>query len=250
MNLPYFRPLTVIDDCQNEGLITVADAGRLGNQMCQYATLMATSKLINATPVISYRMSKILTKVFPNLTIPVLNCSQSLNWTYTNEDELKTLDPSISREQNIFIEGFPAELPLFHPFRQTVLQEFKFDLGLEGSAKQFLRQVAQDTGAEIFVGMHVRRSDYAVFLKRTYNGRLLSKKYFMEAKSFLQQKMLNSKLVFIVASDDHKWCHEMFASQDDVKMTNCDNSAELDLAILSQCDHSIIRLVVLYENAS
>ena len=72
----------------------------------------------------------------------------------------------------------------------------------------------------------------------------------MEAKSFLQQKMLNSKIVFIVASDDHKWCHEMFASQNDVKMTSCDNSAELDLAILSQCDHSIIRLVVLYENAS
>merc|ERR1712038_1953193 len=62
----------------------------------------------------------------------------------------------------------------------------------------------------------------------------------MEAKSFLQQKMLNSKMVFIVASDDHKWCQEMFANQNDVRMTNFDNSAELDLAILSQCDHSII----------
>ena len=79
-------------------------------------------------------------------------------------------------EQNIFIEGFPAELPLFHPHRQTVLQEFKFDLGLEERAKHFLRQVTKDTGAEIFVGMHVRRGDYEVFLKRTYNGRLLSKK--------------------------------------------------------------------------
>ena len=78
--------------------------------------------------------------------------------------------------QNIFIEGFPAELPLFHPHRKTVLQEFKFDLGLEERAKHFLRQVTKDTRAEIFVGMHVRRSDYAVFLKRTYNGRLLSKK--------------------------------------------------------------------------
>ena len=57
--------------------------------------------------------------------------------------------------------------------------------------------------------------------------------------------MLNSKMVFIVASDDHKWCQEMFATENDVIMTNFDNSAELDLAILSQCDHSIIRLVLI-----
>ena len=82
----------------------------------------------------------------------------------------------INTGQNIFIDGFPAELPLFHPYRQTVLQELKVDLGLEESAKQFLSQVAKDTGAEIFVGIHVRRTDYAGFLKRKYNGRLLSKK--------------------------------------------------------------------------
>ena len=96
-NFPCIRSQAVINNCQNVGLITVADAGRLGNQMCQYATLIATSKLINATPVISSRMSKILNKIFPSLTIPVLNCSNSLNWTYTNENELKTLNPSISR---------------------------------------------------------------------------------------------------------------------------------------------------------
>ena len=72
----------------------------------------------------------------------------------------------------------------------------------------------------------------------------------MKAKFYLEEKFPHSKMVFIVASDDHKWCHEMFANQNDVKMTNCDNSAELDLAILSQCDHSIIRLVFLYVNTS
>ena len=52
-------------------------------------------------------------------------------------------------------------------------------------------------------------------------------------------------MVFVVASDDHKWCQEMFATENDVIMTNFDNPAELDLAILSQCDHSIIRLVLI-----
>ena len=37
----------------------------------------------------------------------------------------------------------------------------------------------------------------------------------MEAKAYLQRKFLHSKLVFIVASDDRKWCQEMFAKEAD-----------------------------------
>ena len=65
----------------------------------------------------------------------------------------------------------------------------------------------------------------------------------MEAKAYLQRKFLHSKLVFIVASDDRKWCQEMFAKEEDMMMTHLANRAGLDLAILSQCNHSIIRLV-------
>ena len=66
----------------------------------------------------------------------------------------------------------------------------------------------------------------------------------MEAKAYLQRKFLHSKLVFIVASDDRKWCQEMFAKEEDMMMTHLANRAGLDLAILSQCNHSIISLVV------
>ena len=49
------------------------------------------------------------------------------------------------------------------------------DSGLVTSAKLFLQRVAKDTGAQLFVGMHVRRTDYAVWLKEKVKGRLLSK---------------------------------------------------------------------------
>ena len=54
----------------------------------------------------------------------------------------------------------------------------------------------------------------------------------MEAKAYLQRKFLHSKLVFIVASDDRKWCQEMFAKEEDMMMTHLANRAGLDLAIL------------------
>ena len=77
--------------------------------------------------------------------------------------------------QNIFIDGYPADVPLHHPYRQLVLQEFKMNSGLVVSAKHFIGQVAIDTGAEIFVGIHVRRTDYGPLLSLRTKGRLLSK---------------------------------------------------------------------------
>ena len=69
------------------------------------------------------------------------------------------------------------------------------DLELEESAKQFLSQVAKDTGAEIFVGIHVRRTDYAGFLKRKYNGRLLSKKVDLKLQIILSCRWKVCKVV-------------------------------------------------------
>merc|ERR1719273_2126465 len=84
--------------CQSFGLLTVGDGGRLGNLMSQYATLVGASEIINATPVISDHMRKTLAKVFPYLSIPVLNCTGPLNWKIVNIEQFHTLNTSnISR---------------------------------------------------------------------------------------------------------------------------------------------------------
>ena len=67
----------------------------------------------------------------------------------------------------------------------------------------------------------------------------------MEAKAYLQQKFPHSKMVFIVASDDRNWCQKMFSKEENMIMTKWDSSPGLDLAILSHCNHSIIRFVYL-----
>ena len=65
----------------------------------------------------------------------------------------------------------------------------------------------------------------------------------MEAKAYFLKKFPHSKMVLIVASDDQKWCQKMFAAEENMIMTNSTNSPGLDLAILSQYNHSIIRFV-------
>ena len=48
-----------------------------------------------------------------------------------------------------------------------------------------------------------------------------------------------SNVTFIVASDDKMWCQKYLA-KNDVIVTSIENSAELDFAILKNCNHSII----------
>ena len=76
------------------------------------------------------------------------------------------------------------EVPIFHAYRHSLSQEFNMDSGLVTSAKLFLHRVAKDTGAQLFVGMHVRRTDYAVWLKEKVKGRLLSKMVGLNFKQF------------------------------------------------------------------
>ena len=69
---PTYNPLTIKkNNCPEHGLITVEHLGRLGNLMCQYATLYAYSKLLNRKPVISsLHMSNDLLNLFPSAFIP------------------------------------------------------------------------------------------------------------------------------------------------------------------------------------
>ena len=99
IHLAHFRheTSTSTNRCQSFGLLTVGDGGRLGNLMSQYATLVGASEIINATPVISDHMRKTLAKVFPYLSIPVLNCTGPLNWKIVNIEQFQTLNTSISR---------------------------------------------------------------------------------------------------------------------------------------------------------
>ena len=144
-------------------------------------------------------------------------------------------------DQNIFINGWPVEIPLQQIYRHLILKEFKMNLQLVAKADHFLNEISVKYKANVFIGVHVRRTDYEPHLKNLFKGRLLSKRYFMEAKLYLEEKFPHSKMIFIVASDDPKWCQKMFADEDNMVMTDPSNSAGLDLAILSHCNHSIIR---------
>ena len=53
--------------CQN--YMTIYDRGALGNQMCEYVSLLGISSRLGYTPVLSGYTRKMLDKSFPNIDI-------------------------------------------------------------------------------------------------------------------------------------------------------------------------------------
>jgi len=92
-------------------------------------------------------------------------------------------------------------------------------------------------------------ADYKDWLLLKNYGNLTSRAYFLEAMNIYRKKYVTSStaVLFVIASDDMAWCKKMFLNENDVVLTSSSSSKfskrqpTFDLAILSQCNHSILR---------
>lgn len=122
-------------------------------------------------------------------------------------------------------------------------REFVFKRALRQHTEATLRETAAQFKLTdpIFVGVHVRRTDYSSFLWQKIRAKPAPVEYYLNAMSYFDQKY--DKVLFLVASDDIEWCRNnlisnkflvRFVSDYDVK------GVGKDLALLSACNHSII----------
>jgi hypothetical protein len=85
-------------------------------------------------------------------------------------------------------------------------------------------------------------------------GQLVSSKFVRQAMDAFRQKFSTPKndVVFVMASDDSKWCAEMFSNDTDVYLVSTlasklsPKQPTFDLAVLTNCNHSIIRFGVFF----
>ena len=82
-----------------------------------------------------------------------------------------------------------------------------------------------------WIGIHVRRIDF-------YKGSVSDDAYILKAMQYFSQKYHNT--IFIIASDDKKYCEQKFSEKKNVIVTPTHFSPSEDMAILSLCQHSIV----------
>ncbi|KAK7873961.1 hypothetical protein R5R35_012970 [Gryllus longicercus] len=235
--------------CPRDGIVTVSQGGRLGNQMWEYASVWAVARRTGLEPYVPRCIRRVLDEVFEDLSVPplgyVAHCPANWAgvikapeyWAYTN--------------QSILLPKFAVLPELVLSWADDIRLEFKFKRKLAETSQRVLQmaagRVANGSGADAaapatFVGIHVRRTDYQNYLWRTRRAFLADAGYFLSAMDYFRSKY-GANVAFLVVSDDPTWCrHHLVGDHTDVFVVSKAGvtSPGQDLAIMAACNHSII----------
>lgn len=230
--------------------MTINAIGRLGNLMGEYATLYALAQLNDRPAFILKKMAKVLQKYF-KISLPILN--ETVVKELENQ-KLKTkqirlhdwMEPSYSNFEGFFIRltGYPASWTFYHHIRQEILKEFTFRDHIVLAAQSKLRALRAGRTSVTYVGIHVRRTDYVKLMKTAkYKGVVADAGFLANATDYFREKYADA--IFVVASDDLDWCvKNINNSRKDVYFVGNNDIKDpiWDLAILANCNHSIITI--------
>ncbi|TRY80484.1 hypothetical protein TCAL_09571 [Tigriopus californicus] len=257
------------DDCPyHQFVMTTHDKGRLGNKMSEYATLLAVSALTGFTPVLSKEHHSALIDVFPSIpyngSIISDSCINEAHQLFT-ENLAATQAFLATRPQerirNIRLMHYPNTVFYFDKIKGILKDHFAFTPRVNDAAEEFLaatrRQIASRIPNPIWVGIHVRRTDYEHHLDMLQNGTLVKFEFFIRAMIKLKETLSDSNpnfdpsnLVYLVSSDDVDWIKDNFQTlahaETIIYAANAFESKfefppnHLDMCIMSKCNHSIV----------
>ncbi|XP_064479910.1 galactoside alpha-(1,2)-fucosyltransferase 2-like [Ornithodoros turicata] len=209
-----------------------------------YATLYALAKLNRRRAYVHPQMYTNLAPYF-RVTLPVIGrrALTTQRWrSYTLEDRMKEQYAHI-QDLYVWFRGFPCSWTFYHSIREEIVKEFTFHEHLKYKAWKTLHKLRGNRTEPTFVGIHVRRGDYVNIMRDELQGVVADKTYFEKAMGYFRSRY--KELIFVVVSNDMAWCEENIdASLGDVYFPGDgdENSPGNDLALLVQCNHTIMTL--------
>lgn len=177
--------------------------------------------------------------MFESLTLPTLeeiaHCPINLN-TFVNSLEMWNFT-----NQSILLQRYSSLPEVVLIWVQDLFQEFTFRKNLRDKSLQVLKTASRLVNDSVlYVGVHVRRTDYLGYLWRKHRTEVADSKYFYSAMEYFERKY--SSVVFIVISDDPVWCVAKLGMKKNVYVASKHSLSTpgQDLAIMAACNHTII----------
>ncbi|CAH1779361.1 unnamed protein product [Owenia fusiformis] len=216
--------------------ISGAYTGRLGNLMFEYASTLGIAKSNNLTMLISVQNE--LHKYF---NLSVMRTERGVPEKADNIGEngccrfarnLMNIQP----KRNVTVHTYLQSFKYFQMIQEVIRREFRFHTSIREAADMFITNFTKMEKNVTLVGIHVRRGDILLKDKIDFGYTVPSTSYFINAMDYFRIQFSNVK--FIVCSDDRKWWEK------NMNLTNVviskGTKPEVDMAILSKCDHVII----------
>ncbi|KAM5298160.1 galactoside alpha-(1,2)-fucosyltransferase 1 isoform 1-T2 [Glossophaga mutica] len=229
------------------GAWTISPDGRFGNQMGQYATLLALAQINGRQAFILPTMHATLAPVF-RITLPVLapEVDRDTPWRTLDLHDWMSEEYAHLQEPLLKLTGYPCSWTFFHHVRDQIRREFTLHGHLRDKAQDFLRRLRlPGTGAapSTFVGVHVRRGDYLEVMPHHWKGVVGDGAYLQQAMDWFRAR--HEAPIFVVTSNGMDWCRQNIdASRGDVIFAGDgqEGSPGRDFALLTQCNHTIMTI--------
>ncbi|XP_008047254.1 galactoside 2-alpha-L-fucosyltransferase 1 [Carlito syrichta] len=229
------------------GTWTISPDGRFGNQMGQYATLLALAQLNGRRAFILPAMHAALSPVF-RITLPVLapEVDSRMPWRKLQLHDWMSEDYALLQDPLLKLSGFPCSWTFFHHLREQIHAEFSLHDHLRDEAQSLLGGLRLGhTGdrPSTYVGVHVRRGDYLQVMPDRWKGVVGDRDYLRQAMDWFRAR--HEAPIFVVTSNGMEWCRgNIDTSHGDVVFAGDgqEGSPGKDFALLTQCNHTIMTI--------
>lgn len=228
--------------CPKNGIVTVVQGGRLGNQIWEYASVVAVAKVTGLQPYVPGCIKSTLEPLFQNLSVPLLDeighCTVQISKYIRYMEEYNP-----KRHNTIILKKYNVQPELIAKYIHDIIQELSIKKGLLEESQKILHPVTKyfNKTFDTFIGVHVRRTDYIPHIRQMYRVKPAYIDFYKSAIDYFSEKNPNS--VFVVVTDDPIWCQKHFKTMSNVFVISKllqNSTPELDMAILASCNHTII----------
>lgn len=236
-------------------------AARFGNNIFQYVCAYTTAMQTNYVPIIA--SDDALLTMFPHIYAKRLSPNtKQLNSKYLPFDihnsakyentVLQSVREARVQKKNATIFGFFQSWKYMRGFEDDIRYQLRVNQTITSAAEDKIHAVThqyftvndtnnldENSYRITYIGVHVRRKDMAA--PSTYRGMCSAPAEYIN-KAMQYYRNLHEHTIFIVVSDDIKWCKENITVADGKKndIFFSDGSYMDDFALLVNCNHSII----------
>ena len=212
-------------------------AGRLGNCLFSLAATYGIAQMNSRTLVLSPKYIKKIKKFLDVNYLPVDIADTPEGVEVVQKKPLTKYNATLEHlKDKDLVVGYVRVMRYFLPFESDIRNMFVIQKELIISTQKLLHSFAANS---TFIGIHIRRGDMATKKKAARGYVMPRARYLEKAMAYFLSNFSNVQ--FIVCSDEIEW------SKWNIKIESgygvyfsYGKSAEWDMALLAQCNHSVI----------
>lgn len=218
--------------------------GRLGNQMFQFASTIGIARKLGyevAFPTENIENASVenfkdgvtreiyfdIPKVFEVPKEMLKSVSEIVYDKIAQEPYFHFCQDLFTIPDSTNLKGYYQTEKYFDHCKEEIKKIFTFKPKIKVQALEKFPKVIIDT-----VGIHVRVGDYAGL--QQYHP-ICGPEYYQSAMNHFMDK----EYYFLIFSDNIDYCKEMFGEADNI-LYICNNQPEVDMALMSICEHNVI----------